>query len=104
MVAAAVILQQDNAVARPVASLSRAEVLTRYRHFREISKQHHSAVLNSRECRTYFCKLDIDHRDRTGWLGWEDSNSGIRARAMYLRYCDNSRWIGQNSPPETIRV
>ena len=46
MVAAAVILQQDNAVARPVASLSRAEVLTRYRHFREISKQHHSAVLN----------------------------------------------------------
>jgi len=38
MVAAAVILQQDNAVARPVASLSRAEVLTRYRHFREISK------------------------------------------------------------------
>ena len=46
MVAAAVILQQDNAVARPVASLSRAEVLTRYRHFREINKQHHSAVLN----------------------------------------------------------
>ncbi len=46
MVAAAVVLQQDNAVARPVASLSRAEVLTRYRHFREISKQHHSAVLN----------------------------------------------------------
>jgi hypothetical protein len=39
-------LQQDNAVARPVASLSRAEVLTRYRHFREISKQHYSAVLN----------------------------------------------------------
>ena len=38
--------QQDNAVARPVASLSRAEVLTRYRHFREISKQHHSAVQN----------------------------------------------------------
>ena len=46
MVAAAVMLQQDNADARPVASLSRAEVLTRYRHFREINKQHHSAVLN----------------------------------------------------------
>ena len=38
--------QQDNAVARPVASLSRAEVLTRYRHLREISKQHHSAALD----------------------------------------------------------
>ena len=46
MVAAAVMLQQDNADARPVASLSRAEVLTRYRHFREINKRHHSAVLN----------------------------------------------------------
>lgn len=46
MVAAAVMLQQDNADARPVASLSRAEVLTRYRHFREISKQHHSAALD----------------------------------------------------------
>jgi hypothetical protein len=37
-------------------------------------------------------------------LGWEDSNSGIRARAMYLRCRDNSRRLGQNSPPETIRV
>lgn len=45
MVAAAVVLQQGNAVARPSASLSRAEVLARYRRFREISKQHHSAVL-----------------------------------------------------------
>ena len=45
MVAAAVVLQQDNAVARPAALLSRAEVLTRYRRFREIGKQHHSAVL-----------------------------------------------------------
>jgi hypothetical protein len=46
MVVAAVMLQQDNADARPVASLSRAEVLTRYRHFREINKHHHSAVLD----------------------------------------------------------
>ncbi len=32
--------------------------------------------------------------ETTAWLGWEDSNSGIRARAMYLRYCDNSRRLG----------
>jgi hypothetical protein len=25
--------------------------------------------------------------------GWEDSNSGIRAQAMYLRCRDNSRWV-----------
>jgi hypothetical protein len=36
--------------------------------------------------------------------GWEDSSSGIRAGTMYLRSCDDSRWIGQSSPPETIRV
>ena len=30
--------------------------------------------------------------------------SGIRARAMYLRYRDNSCWLGQKSPAETIRV
>jgi hypothetical protein len=34
----------------------------------------------------------------------EDSNSGIRARAMYLRCHDSSRRFGQNSLPETIRV
>ncbi len=46
MVAAAVDLRKDIAVARPAALLSRAEVLTRYRHLREISKQHHSAALD----------------------------------------------------------
>jgi hypothetical protein len=45
MIAAAAVLQQDNAVASSAASLSRAELLTRYRRFREIGKQHHSAVL-----------------------------------------------------------
>jgi hypothetical protein len=45
MVAAAVVLGKDIAVARPAALLSRAEVLTRYRHLREISKQHHSSML-----------------------------------------------------------
>jgi hypothetical protein len=29
-------------------------------------------------------------RDSTGWPGWEDSNSDIRPRAMYLRFRDNS--------------
>ena len=37
---------EDNAVARPAALLSRTEVLARYRHLREISKQHHSAALD----------------------------------------------------------
>jgi hypothetical protein len=43
---AAVGLWKDNAVATPEAVLGRAEVLTRYRHLREISKQHHSAALD----------------------------------------------------------
>jgi hypothetical protein len=43
---AAVGLWKDNAVAGPAAVLGRAEVLTRYRHLREISKQHHSAALD----------------------------------------------------------
>jgi hypothetical protein len=46
MVAAAAVLRKDIAVARPEALLSRAELLTRYRHLREISKQHHSTVLD----------------------------------------------------------
>src|ERR1039457_7386750 len=46
MVSVAVALREDNAIARPAALLSRAEVLTRYRHLREISKRHHSAVLD----------------------------------------------------------
>jgi hypothetical protein len=46
MVSAAVVLREDNAIARPAALLSRAEVLTRYRYLRKISKQHHSAALN----------------------------------------------------------
>jgi hypothetical protein len=46
MAAAAVSLREDNAIERPETLLSRAEVLTRYRHLREISKQHHSAVLD----------------------------------------------------------
>ena len=43
---AAAVLRKIMAVARPEALLSRAEVLTRYRNLREISKRHHSAVLN----------------------------------------------------------
>jgi hypothetical protein len=46
MVSATVALRKDNAIERPAALLSRAEVLTRYRHLREISRQHHSAVLD----------------------------------------------------------
>jgi len=45
MVAVATVLPQDNAVARSSASLSRVELLTRYRRFREIGRQHHTALL-----------------------------------------------------------
>jgi hypothetical protein len=27
-----------------------------------------------RQCRDYFCKPNMTHKDRTGWLGREDSN------------------------------
>ena len=52
---AAAVLRKIMGVARPEAlysssppspTLSRAEVLTRYRHVREISKRHRSAVLD----------------------------------------------------------
>src|SRR4029077_9097295 len=46
----------------------------------------------------------VDHPRPTAWLGMLDSNSGIHARAMYLRYRGNSCWLGQKSPAETIRV
>ncbi len=46
MVATAAVLRNDNAVASSAALLSRAEVLSRYRQLREISKRHHSAVLD----------------------------------------------------------
>ena len=46
MVSTTPALREDCAVAKPAVLLSRAEVLARYRHFREISKQHHSAALD----------------------------------------------------------
>ena len=45
MMSAAVALREDNAVANPADLLKRAEVLARYRHLREISKQHHSGAM-----------------------------------------------------------
>jgi len=45
MGATAVVIQQNDAAAKPASSLSRFELLSRYRRFREIGKQHHSAVL-----------------------------------------------------------
>jgi hypothetical protein len=47
------------------------------------------------------CRPEWPHPE-TGCMA--DSNSDIRARAMHLKYCDNSLWLGHNSPPETIRV
>jgi hypothetical protein len=43
--AAAVALREDQAYNNPAAAVSRGEVLGRYRHLREISKRHNSAVL-----------------------------------------------------------
>jgi len=39
------VLRRDIVASKPIDVLSRAEVLARYRQLREISKQHHSAVL-----------------------------------------------------------
>jgi hypothetical protein len=46
----------------------------------------------------------LAHKDSTGWLGMSDSNSGVRARTMYLRNRDNPRRLGQNAPAQTIRI
>jgi hypothetical protein len=40
---------------------------------------------NSREYRAYLCGPDMSHRDRTGWLGIEDSNSRILTQTMPLK-------------------
>jgi hypothetical protein len=45
MIATAAVLQQENAVARSSTSLSRVDLLARYRRFREIGRQYHSALL-----------------------------------------------------------
>jgi hypothetical protein len=39
------VLRRNIVASKPIDLLSRAEVLARYRQLREISKQHHSAVL-----------------------------------------------------------
>ncbi len=44
--AAAVALREDHAFNNPAAAVGRSEVLTRYRHLRDISKQLHSEALN----------------------------------------------------------
>jgi hypothetical protein len=44
MITTATVLHQDNAP-RSAASLSRAELLARYRRYREIGRRHHSALL-----------------------------------------------------------
>ncbi len=46
MITAAIVLQKDSAGTRPAPLLSRDELLARYRHLREVSRQHHSAALN----------------------------------------------------------
>ena len=39
-------LREENVLAQPAPSPSRGDVLARYRHMREISKRHHSNVMN----------------------------------------------------------
>src|SRR3977135_1474938 len=56
MVSTALALREESTVAKPAVLLSRAEVLTRYRHFREISKQHHSAALDFLSTDAFICQ------------------------------------------------
>jgi hypothetical protein len=45
MITTAAVFRQDNSMVKSALSLSRAELLARYRRYREIGKQHHSALL-----------------------------------------------------------
>src|SRR5258708_11659027 len=38
-----------------------------------------------RECRTYPCRSNIAHRDRTAWLRWSDSNSDMSSQMIPLK-------------------
>src|SRR5258708_35357382 len=57
-----------------------------------------------RECRTYPCRSDIAHRDRTAWLGWEDSNSEMSAQIIPLKGRTDLRESSRILATETIRV
>jgi hypothetical protein len=51
-------------------------------------------LANSPECRDYFCDADVVHRDRTGWLGRQDSNLGMaesKSAALPLGYAPTRR-------------
>src|SRR2546421_10177388 len=39
--------------------------------------------------------------DRTGWLGWQDSNSGMSLQIMSLKCCTNFLRFSEIVPPET---
>src|SRR5262249_47098347 len=51
-------------------------------------------LANSRECRVNFCGADMYPRDRTGWLGREDSNLRMaepKPAALPLGYAPSRR-------------
>jgi Tripartite tricarboxylate transporter family receptor len=54
---------------------------------------------------SYFCDLDITHRDRTGWLGRKDSNLCIRNRArLGLRLFLQDFRLGLEMPANAGRL
>ena len=57
MVSIARAICEDSAI-EPAVLSSRAEVLARYRRFRDISKQHHSAVLDFLSTDAIMARLD----------------------------------------------
>ena len=49
------------------------------------------AAAKSRKCRRFPKKVEIYLRDRTGWLGWEDSNLRMaESKSSYFSFKANS--------------
>lgn len=49
----------------------------------------------SRECRANFCVTDMPDRDRTGWLGRQDSNLEMPFRKMPFEMSGSFRLISE---------
>jgi hypothetical protein len=63
-----------------------------------------SAVETARNCRAFFHAQKSRHRDRTAWLGWSDSNCGIRWDRSPPVLPGNFSRFGRNGAAETVRA
>jgi hypothetical protein len=61
-------------------------------------------IANSWEYRNYFFNTDMERRDRTGWLGRQDSNSEISWQNIPLKGHTDFQGSSRILATETIRV